>query len=329
MIKKRKVFWVTALLTGFIMMASGCGSQSQGEKITHIKIGNGGATCEAPLYAAIEKGFFKEEGLQAETEFLDFDKTKVGIAADKVDGVMGNLEWIKPIEQGFNIKYTLGIHKGCIQAVAPNGSGIKSVKDLKGKKIGVNAMGDFPMVLMSTALKNAGLDPKKDVDFRVYPGPNLEQALDKKEIDAFIMWDPFGQLYIDSGKGYSFFSDTRTPPYSEQYCCLLVLRGKLVDENPETAAKITRAIIKGAKWVSENPEEAARIIVEKKYISGEVASNAALLKQYNFEASVEGGRKSLEEVVRALKEQEILEKDTDMEALVKKAYVAVTENHKN
>ncbi len=328
MVRRINAIMVFVMAFGLIALAAGCNSSGNGEEITRIKIGNGGATCEAPLYAAIENGFFKEEGLDAETEFLDFDKTKVGIASDKVDGVMGNLEWIKPIEQGFNIKYTLGIHKGCIQAVAPNGSDIKSVKDLKGKKIGVNAMGDFPMVLMSTALSDAGLDPKKDVEFRVYPGPNLEQALDKKEIDAFIMWDPFGQLYIDAGKGYSFFSDTKTPPYSEHYCCLLALRGKLVDEHPETAAKITRAIMKGAKWVSEHPDEAAKLIVEKKYISGDVASNAALLKQYDFNSSVEGGRESLEDVVKALKKQDILDKDTDGDTLVKKAFVAVTEKYK-
>ncbi len=323
MIKCIKLFIILVISAAITVITAGCGSKGEKSEITDIKIGNGGATCEAPLYIAIEKGFFKEEGLNAQTEFLDFDKTKIGIASDKVDGVMGNLEWIKPIEQGFNIKYTLGIHKGCIQAVAPNGSGIKSVKDLKGKRIGINAIGDYPMVLMSTALIDAGLDPKSDVEFKVFPGANLEQALDKKEIDAFIMWDPFGQLYIDSGKGYSILSNTNTPPYSEKYCCLLALRGKLVDKSPETAAKITRAIIKGAKWVSENPEEAAKIIVEKKYISGEVDANAVLLKQYNFESSVDGGRDSLIEVVDALKKQNILDKDTNGDELVNKAYVDV------
>jgi NitT/TauT family transport system substrate-binding protein len=327
MIKCIKVFVILIVSAGLTIGAAGCGSNSEITEITDIKIGNGGATCEAPLFIAIEKGFFKEEGLNAQTEFLDFDKIKVGIASNKVDGVMGNLEWIKPIEQGFNIKYTLGIHKGCIQAVAPNGSGIKSVKDLKGKRIGINAIGDFPMVLMSTALIDAGLDPKSDVEFKVFPGANLEQALDKKEIDAFIMWDPFGQLYIDSKKGYSILSNTKTPPYSEKYCCLLALRGKLVDENPKTAEKITRAIIKGAKWVSDNPEEAAKIIVEKKYISGDVASNAALLKQYNFESSVDGGRDSLIEVVKSLKKQNILDKSTNGDELVNKAYVDVLKDN--
>jgi NitT/TauT family transport system substrate-binding protein len=307
---------------GIISGVSVSGNAKQpGKKLPRVLLTNGGATCEAPIFMAIEKGFFKEEGVDVETRFMDFETMKESVATDKADGVMGNLEWIKPIEQGLNIKYVIGVHKGCIQAVAPNGSKIKTVKDLKGKRIGVNAMGDFPMVLIATALSAAGLDPKKDVQFKVYPPPQLEQALDKKEIDAFIMWDPFGQLYINKGKGYSFFSDTKTPPYSNDYCCLLVLRGKLVRKNPKVAAAVTRGVIQGAKWVSEHPDEAARIIVAKKYVEGDVETVAQLLKQYTYDSSVEGGRLSLLGVAKALKSQGILEKDTDPDALVKSAYI--------
>lgn len=272
-----------------------------------------------------EKGFFKEEGIEVETLFMDFERLKEGVATDKMDGVLGNLEWIKPIEQGLNVKYTTGVHTGCIQAVAPKNSKISSVKDLKGKRIGVNAMGDFPMVLMSTALSDAGLDPKKDVEFKAYPGPQLEQALDKGEIDVFIMWDPFGQMAVNKNKVVHFFSNTKTVPYSDQDCCLLVLRGKLVEEDPATAAAITRAVSKGAEWVGQNPDEAAKIIVDKKYVSGDVQLNAQLLKQYGFKPSVQRGRDSLTKTVHAFKAQGLLEPGTDAQALVDNSYKPVTE----
>lgn len=331
-----------ALIGIFLLVLAGCDGSKEEKKESaepvkkettetaqkrpvHVKLANGGATCEAPLFVAIEKGFFKEEGIEAETLFMDFETLKEGVATDKMDGVMGNLEWIKPIEQGLNVKYTTGVHTGCIQAVVPTNSKIKTIKDLKGKRIGVNAMGDFPMVLMSTALSDTGLDPKKDVEFRVYPGPQLEQALDKKEIDAFIMWDPFPQIAIDKHKAVHFFSNTKTVPYNDLNCCLLVLRGKLVDENPATAAAITRAITKGAGWVQQNPDEAAKIIVEKKYVSGEIKATADLLKQYNFKPSVTGGKESLTKIVNSFKAQGLLEASTDANALVENSYKPVTE----
>ncbi len=335
---------IIVALTGtlLLLLLAGCGSSktekqdsvapaqkettaAAAKKPVHVKLANGGATCEAPLFIAKEKGFFKEEGIEVETLFMDFERLKEGVATDKMDGVLGNLEWIKPIEQGLNVKYTTGVHTGCIQAVAPKNSKISSVKDLKGKRIGVNAMGDFPMVLMSTALSDAGLDPKKDVEFKAYPGPQLEQALDKGEIDVFIMWDPFGQMAVNKNKAVHFFSNTKTVPYSDQDCCLLVLRGKLVEEDPATAAAITRAVSKGAEWVGQNPDEAAKIIVDKKYVSGDVRLNAQLLKQYGFKPSVQRGRDSLTKTVNAFNAQGLLEPGTDAQALVDNSYKPLTE----
>jgi NitT/TauT family transport system substrate-binding protein len=325
------------IILGLVAVVAGCGNQAKetgsdqktnSNKLTHVVLANGGATCEAPVFVGIEKGFFKQEGLDVETSFMDFEKTKEGVATGKVDGVLGNLEWIKPIEQGMDVKYTTGVHTGCIQAVAPNGSNIKSVKDLKGKRIGVNAMGDYPMVLMSSALSDAGLDPKKDVEFKVYPGAQLAQALDKKEIDAFIMWDPFAQMVANEGKGHIFFSNTATSPYSEEYCCMLVLRGSLVKDDPATAAAITRAITKSALWVGQHPEEAAKIIIEKKYIAGDIGLTTQMIKQYGYRPSLEGGKASVLKLAKALKAQGILEQDTDPVALVNNAFVPVTEQVK-
>ena len=59
--------------------------------------------------------------------------------------------------------------------------------------------------------------------------------------------------------------------------CGVVVSGKLCDGDPETAAKITRAILKGSKWTEANPTAAAELAVEKKYIAASKEITAPLL----------------------------------------------------
>jgi len=62
--------------------------------------------------------------------------------------------------------------------------GYKDIADLKGKTIGVDAIGGGPMIALSIALRSAGLDPQKDVQWKAYPGPQLDQAIANGEIQG-------------------------------------------------------------------------------------------------------------------------------------------------
>ena len=68
-------------------------------------------------------------------------------------------------------------------------------------------------------------------------------------------------------------------PFSLEYCCLIVVNGTLIEKDPATAAAATRAILKGANWVNSNQQEIAQIEVDKKYVPGDAAVNAQVLKK--------------------------------------------------
>jgi NitT/TauT family transport system substrate-binding protein len=74
--------------------------------------------------------------------------------------------------------------------VAPEGSGISSAADLKGKTIGVLALGSASDLMTRGALKEAGLDPDKDVKFLpVGVGAPMAEALDSGKVDAIAGWE--------------------------------------------------------------------------------------------------------------------------------------------
>ena len=314
---KKAVLSLTALLVAIALAVAALASPTK-----KVRIGYFGTICEAPLFMAHEKGFFKAEGLDVEMVRGDANSLKEGLALGKIDATDGLLmQWLKPLEQGLNVKFTAGIHTGCIQILAAPKANIRSIKDLAGKRIGVPAIGGGPHNLAARVLFTQGIDPKNGVQWRAFPMAELELAIDKGEVDAIALADPIAQIIVDKGKAKSLLNSAFTPPYNQEYCCLVVVNGKFVKENPEAAADVTRAILKAARWVAANPKEAARISAEKKYVPGNPELNAKILSGYHYIPSVKGGQDAILIAAQEMKDAGILNKSTDIKQLAKFAFL--------
>ena len=108
--------------------------------------------------------------------------------------------FLKPIEQGLNVKFLGGIHTGCLRVQAAAKSEIHSVADLRGKRIGVPGMGTPPFIFATRALSNAGINAAKEIEWKVFPPAELGLAIDKGEVDAVANAEPIGSLLLSSGK---------------------------------------------------------------------------------------------------------------------------------
>ena len=278
-----------------------------------IRIGTGPSTCLAPLFVAKEKGFFAKEGLDAELISQEFDVQKDALATGKIDAAMGLLDkWLKPLEQGMNAKFTAGVHFGCLKLLVPANSPIKTVQDLKGKKIGVPVIGDGPTTWVSRILVTQKLNPRKDVSWRSFPQPELTLALERGEIDAIGLADPLAELDVRSGKERTLVNQATDAPWNTQYCCLVLLNGKLAQHDPKTAAAITRAILNATNWVREHPDESAKIEIAGNYVPSKNAQLITdLLRSYNYTPSVEGGYKAVLNSAKQCKVAGILDDSTD------------------
>src|SRR4051794_12238409 len=134
--------WAAAIL--LLSMVAGCNrstATSSGESIK-IRVGYIGLTCEAPIFTAVEKGFFKEEGLEVELVRCQWATYKDALALGRFD-VTHHLVmyFLKPIEQGMDVKFTGGIHRGCLRVQAgaeghnPNGQKLQG-KNIRGPGTG-------------------------------------------------------------------------------------------------------------------------------------------------------------------------------------------------
>ena len=281
---------------------------------THLRLIYSPSLCAAPMYIAIENGYFEDEGLDIEQVTVDAAHVSEAIGADQVDVGMGLIgKMLQPLENGLPIKFTTGIHTGCTKLLVPGDSDIKSVADLKGKKIGVPGLADAATVVSKRSLSAAGIgvtDQNMEVEFSVYSRNDLAQALQNGAVDAIALGDPAASI-AEEQYGLTALIDTATDPeYKDEYCCAAFVTSKLAEENPKAAAAFTRAVQKASQWVQENPDETAKIITEKEYVSGDVDFCAQILKTYNYKPSVQGGYDALKQNAEELTQIGVLKEGT-------------------
>ncbi len=149
------------------------------------------------------------------------------------------------------------------RAVVLPDSPIKSVKDLKGKTVGVTRMGLSTVPITRSILNDNGIDPDKDVKWvAVGIGATLIQALKSHVIDVFVGWDTnFGQLDIvgfkykdipfEAAKGLEFVGATGGLAHRD-----------FVNKRPEVVGRVGRAIAKATVFCQANPRAAADIYLK-------------------------------------------------------------------
>ena len=160
--------------------------------------------CLAPVVIAHGQGFFKKHNL--DVELVNFgNSTEVlleAIATGKADAGVGMaLRWLKALEQGFDVKLTAGTHGGCLRLLSAVNGDVHKLEDLKGKTIGVTDMASPDRNFFSILLKKHGIDPVRDVDWRLFPADLLGTALERGEVQAISGSDPFMYRLINVRQG--------------------------------------------------------------------------------------------------------------------------------
>ena len=327
----RRILARVAVILTMVLAGFGCDSKKDAAQspataggapgLARIQVGYIGLTCEAPLFVAQERGFFKEEGLDAQLTKYDWATYRDAIALGKIDITHHLVMFLlKPIEQGADLKITAGVHKGCLRVQTSISGNIHTIADLKGKRIGVPGLGTPPFVFATRVLANNGMDPSKDVTWRVFPASELGLAMQMGEVDAVGTGEPIGTLLESQGKVRDVFANATTPPYNDEYCCVVVCNGKFVSQHPDLAAGATRAILKACKWVQANPALAAHISVDGKFVAVNVDLDALALSKLQYAPSVTGGRNAVILAAPEMKKAGMLDPSTDVDALAARAF---------
>lgn len=207
----------------------------------------------------VRKGWFKEEGVDVEFLWFDYVPSMDAYVAGKVDGVcMTNGD---ALVTGATGKPSVGIlindfSNGNDMIVAA--PGIASVKDLKGKKVGIEE-GFVEHLLLLTALEKNGLKAD-DVTLVNTPTGETPQVLASKAVDAIGAWQPnSGQALKALPGSKPVFTSADAPGIIYD---LLYVSPESLQKNKAEWAKVVKVWYKIADYLSkeENLDDALKIL---------------------------------------------------------------------
>ena len=230
-----------------------------------VKIGTavlGSYILAGPVIAAVEKGFFHEQGLNA--EFVPFrggpDLVKAVIAGEVLVGLTGSTDIIVFREAGMPIRMTATQGEGndFVLVGPPEGA---RMAELKGKSIGVTRAGAATWVFARMAARAQGWDPDRDVTIVALGGLDAQlAALARKEIAAYV-WGDYGASTEAQGRTKLVFRlDSLTPKWisSIQYSS-----EEQIKKNADQIRRATRAIFQAMRFMKAEPQAAAAVIGAK------------------------------------------------------------------
>ena len=211
--------------------------------------------------------------------------------------------FLKPIEQGLDVKFTGGIHRGCLRVQASTTERSRRSKDLKGKRIGVPGMGTPPLSLPIACWERMASTRRKTLPGWCFPPANWGSRWKRAKVDAVADSEPIGSMLLAQGKVRNVADQATDMPYKEEYCCAVIVNGKyLKSKNPKATAAAHARLLKGAKWVETNPAAAAQLSVEKEISRPRIPElNTVAISHLRYIPSVSGAETAVKSAAAEMK----------------------------
>lgn len=260
---KRYSVLATLLVILLSAMLSGCGSDGAAKKVRIGEVTR--SVFYAPQYVALEKGFFKEEGLEVELQTTaGGDKTMTALLSGAIDvALVGAETSIYVYQQGAEdpvINFAQLTQTDGTFLVAREQVNDFDWNDLKGSTFLGQRKGGMPQMAGEFTLKKHGIDPQGDLELiQNIEFANIAAAFASGTGQYVQLFEPQASIFEREGKGHviaSFGAESGQLPYT-----VFMTKQSFINKNEDTVQKFTNAIHKAQRWVQENsPEETAKTI---------------------------------------------------------------------
>ena len=239
----------------------------------------------APQYAAIEEGYFEEEGLDL-TLVTGFgaDKVLTALISGEADiGFMGAEASVYAYQEGATdpaVNFAQLTQRAGNFLVAREEMPDFKWEDLKGKKVLGGRKGGMPEMVFEYILRKNGLDPQKDltIDQSIDFGSTAAAFTGDVSADFTVEFEPSATALEKEGAGYVVASlgvDSGYVPYTSYSA-----KTSYMEKNPEIIQKFTNALQKGMEYIqSHTPEEIAKVIAPQ-FAETDLDTVTAIVKRY-------------------------------------------------
>jgi len=282
-----KTVFVKSLLAAALVLAASAQAQAQDVvRLGNLKFAHYGAVSYIKEIAP-KCGIKVEEHMFAK----GLDVMQAIIAGELDVGTTASEAAISGRAGGAPIIVVAGFAKGGARLVGRTDLKMKSLKDLKGKKVGVTR-GGIQEVLLLAELQQAGLtasdQPGKDVQLVFLAYADLNQALLGKNIDAMMQSEPQSSQAINKGFGTEMLKPYDTP--IGEPIRTMVMTEKFYKEKRPVAEKFMRCFVEATKTFIDQPataEKYVRDVVFKGQITSDDFQDAISNSPYSYDITPE------------------------------------------
>ncbi len=243
----------------FVAMIS---STAAGEK---VRIGWVYAMANTPILVAYHNGFFSQAGVEVELRtFNSGPLLKRALEAGDLDmGYIGMPPAYHSIAEGADLKIVAKVNYGQAALITTKNSPIKTLADLKGKRIaGVRQGSGMDVLLKSIVLKEAaGLDASKDVTILHMPSKMMVESVNKNVVDAAFTWEPYISFAELTGHADVLFDMNKAVPNYPWY--VIVANHKTRTLNRDAMYKILKAHKRAVAYLNAHINAGNELITEK------------------------------------------------------------------
>ncbi|MDR3671077.1 MAG: ABC transporter substrate-binding protein [Holophaga sp.] len=272
----------------------------------HLKVGYLPVTGHAKFFVAKEYGLFAKEGL--DVELIEFQNSADGLAAlraGKLDlGSFGTTAPLVHIAKGANLRIIGGVmgEDAAIITTTAKASGVKSVSDLRGKKIATIRLATGDAVLRG-ALERVHINWKKDVQiFELKSPPAVMEAVKSGQVDAGVIWGPFDQRLEEQGLKVVIRSKALSPGHP---CCRLTVDEKSLATNPAVWERFIRAFLLAEKFTRDHHPETIAALA--KYVKLDPALLAKAYYSDNLDQASDPNVKGVSEFWATMQSSEFID----------------------
>jgi len=264
---RRRFLTMTALAgaAGFVhgppALAAGGGSL----ETTTVRLEKDSAVCAAPV--SIVEELLRAEGF-TDIRYVPAQGTNTpdAIVSGAIDfGTNMGAVHVAAIDRGLAITAVAGVHVGCWELFVK--SELHRVTDLKGKTVGIRALGSAEHLFLSIIAANVGIDPGRDIRWVTSDPVPPKQLLTEGKIDAVLCFPPGAQELRAQGVGRVVLNSSLDRPWSQYFCCILAGDRNYVRNYPVATKRVVRAILKATDLCATEPERVARQIVDGGFTS--------------------------------------------------------------